>query len=335
MLVINLKLALMSKLHNKIIEITKEVGFSQKSSFKTMDKLYRESSNLKDIKQIFGKFIGEENIVHFASPRGVGKAFFLMQLCLCISSGQDSFIGEPIEKNGNTLYINLELNESVISRRLKKLMANMPFETKGEFHSFVFTTRNGLLDELPNLIYKIQEYKPVLIVIDNLRLAFVGSDLNSGSEVTKLMFALMAIRDFNSCAIVITDHFRKHTTNNLTDSDLHSGSGVKTDLSDADMFLRKSCQDKSYRLLKRCKSRNFEEDEKTRLLRLNPDTLWLELIDPNVNEAEHVGIKSMTDKNEQIDMAKLLREQGKSFEEIGQVLGKNKSTVSRWFKDEK
>jgi hypothetical protein len=39
----------------------------------------------------------------------------------------------------------------------------------------------------------MENHKPVLIVIDNLRMAFMDSDTNSNREMVKLMFTLVAI----------------------------------------------------------------------------------------------------------------------------------------------
>ena len=89
--------------------------------------------------------------------------------------------------------------------------------------------------------------------------------------------------------------------------------------------------------MKRMKSRMFEESDVTKLVRLNPETLWFDLVDNSVNEFEHIAIGSITDQNELLDLAIELRSQGKSFQQIGAVLTRSKSTISRWFKklDEK
>ncbi len=323
----------MSKLYNKVINITEEIAFKQEKIFKSVQQLYQESVNVKPIKKFWGQYIGEGDIVHFPSPRGAGKTLLLMQICMAISGGQESFLGEQIEINGNTIYINLELNNTTIMRRIRKLMDNPPFQIKNDYKTMIFTYKGSLLSELTNIVKEIDFYKPILIVIDNLRLAFIGSDVNSGKEITKLMFTLMAIRDALGCSIVITDHFRKHTSNLLTGSDLHSGSGATTDLSDADMFLRKSCQQTNWRIMKRCKSRNFEEDDTVKLIQLDAETLWFKLVEASVCEAEHIGVQNLSDKNEQIDMAKQLRTEGRSMEEIGKIMNKNKSTISRWLKE--
>ncbi|WP_114789047.1 hypothetical protein U0035_05585 [Niabella yanshanensis] len=74
------------------------------------------------------------------------------------------------------------------------------------------------------------------------------------------------------------------------ESDLQKRSGVKTDISDGDFFLRKSVQDKNLRILKRGKFRHFEEAEGPELLLLNPQTKWFDLMGEQVNEAELIGL---------------------------------------------
>ncbi|MCF3109632.1 AAA family ATPase [Niabella sp. CC-SYL272] len=311
-------------------KITDEVSFFFRPSLKSFGKLAEEAAQLEDMKLLFGRFIPEGTLIHFPSPRGVGKSFFCMQLCTAVAYEQPEFLGEPITLHGNTLYINNELSEKVLRRRSEKLMSNLPFSPATRFKPRAYTTKNSLADDLPAIIQIVERLKPVLIIIDNLRMAFADTDTNSNKEITRMMFTLLALCESSKTAIVVTDHFRKHTSSLLSDSDLQAGSGVKTDLADGDFFLRKSAQDKNLRLLKRGKSRHFEEADRAKLLRLNPQTLWFELVEDDVNEAEHIGIKSIKNKEEQLDMAKLLQENGKSIREIAGILGKSKSTVQRW-----
>lgn len=314
-------------------KISDQVSFYSKSSLKSIRRLAREGAELQDLKMIFGQYIPENSLVHFPSPRGVGKSWFCMQLCIAIASEWPSFLGESITLHGNTLYINLELSEKIIQRRSKKLLDGAPFPLGEVYKAMVYTSRRNLIDDLPNIVTIVEKIKPVLIVIDNLRMAFADVDTNNNKEITRLMFTLLALCEGTQTSVLITDHFRKHTGSLLSDSDLQTGSGIKTDLSDGDFFLRKSGQDKHLRILKRGKSRHFEEADGAKLLRLNPTTIWFELIADQVNEAEHVGIKNMRDREEQKDLARALRQQEKTLDEIAQILGKGKTTIHRWLRD--
>lgn len=315
-------------------KLTEEVTFQSSTSLKSIRRLAQEGKNLKDPLLLFGRYIPEKCLIHFPSPRGVGKSWLCMQICIAVAGEWDEFLGEKITLHGNTLYINNELSETVIQRRSKKLLENLPQEVSKSFKAMVFTSRNSLAADLPVLVQILDKLNPVLVVIDNLRMAFTGTDINNNKEITKLMFMLLAFCESSKASVVITDHFRKHTTSLLSESDLQTGSGIKTDLSDGDFFLRKSVRDKNLRLLKRGKSRHFEEDDFAKLIKLDSGTLWFELLEEQVNEAEHIGIKFLRDKEEQKDVASSLKEQGHSYEDIARILGKGKTTIHRWLHKE-
>jgi hypothetical protein len=311
-------------------KLTPEVTYTSRPSLKSVHRLAYEGKDLKDPLMLFGKYIPEKCLIHFPSPRGVGKSWFCLQLCIAVAGKWKEFLGEEINLHGNTLYINNELSETVIQRRAKKLMEHLPGDVAQNFKPMVYTSRNNLAGDLPVLVQILEKLKPVLVIIDNLRMAFTGTDTNNNKDITQLMFMLLAFCDTSKASVVITDHFRKHTTSLLSESDLQTGSGIKTDLSDGDFFLRKSVRDKSLRILKRGKSRHFEEEEFAKLLRLDTKSLWLELVEERVNEAEHIGIQTVKGKDEQKDIARSLREQEHSFEDIARILGKSKATIFRW-----
>jgi hypothetical protein len=315
-------------------KLTEGVFYQTQTSFKSIQKLSEEGEQLSDPGQLFGKFIPRGSVIHFPSQRGVGKSWLCMQICMAVSGEWESFLGEEINQHGNSLYINHELSPNTMRRRSKKLYDALPIPLKHNYQALVYTTRAGLNAELIPIVNYIEKYHPILIVIDNLRMAFTDVDLNNSRESTKVMNMLLAICDTSGASLIVTDHFRKHTNGLLTGSDLQSGSGTKTDLSDGDFFLRRSCQDKALRILKRDKSRHFEESDAAKLIRLNPQTLWFELIEENVNEAEHIGLNGLKEKDEQKDMAQQLRSQGKNIVEIAKILGKGKSTIHRWLKTE-
>ncbi|WP_346238689.1 AAA family ATPase [Niabella insulamsoli] len=318
-----------------IKKITDDVSFYFKPTLKSFGKLAEEAKRLEDVKLLFGHYIPEGTLIHFPSPRGVGKSYFCMQLCMAVAAGVPDFLGEPVTMHGNTLYINNELSEKTLRRRLLQLHAHCPFPVDQQYKARAFTTKNSLTEDLPTVLQIVERFSPVLIIIDNLRMAFTDTDTNNNREITKMMFTLLALCESSKTAVVITDHFKKHTSSLLSDSDLQTGSGVKTDLSDGDFFLRKSGQDKYLRLLRRGKSRHFEEADDAKLLRFNPATMWFDLVEEHVNEAEHIGLKTLRQKEEQQDIARLLQEQGKTFREIAVILGKSKSTVHRWLDADK
>lgn len=302
------------------------------SSLETVGNLAVYGNTLKPLKKLFGNYILEQSLTLFPSERGTGKTFLGLQICIAISSQWESFCEEPIEIHGNTLFVNCELGKDVISRRIAKLFREPPRAiNQDKFNSLIYTTRKSFKEETNNIISITKEYDPVLIILDNYRMAFLEADSNNNKEVAKCMNQILTLKDAMNTTILLTDHTRKHTSNLLTSSDLQSGGGAKSDLTDSDMFLRKSSQDKNYRILKRAKSRNCEESDSAKLLMLNQDTLWFECIDEAVNEIEHIGNGTANSDDEKKEIAKELREKGKSYDQIAQLLNTSKSKVYRWF----
>lgn len=323
------KIAALNGFHNHL-----EGKILHKSSLNKMENLAVKGRTLAPLRRLLGNYVLENSSVIFAAERGTGKTLLGLQACIAISSEWSSLWNEPIEYHGNTLFINCELSEDTISRRLARLFDAPPEEIRfSNYQSYVYTTKKGLQEEAQAIIEMSKIHKPVLIVLDNFRVAFLNSDTNNGKEVAKAMHLILTLRDLLDTTIIITDHTRKHTRNLLTDSDLQSGSGVKSDLTDSDMFLRKSKQDIQYRIFKRSKSRHCEETDGAKLIRLNPETLWFEFVQDNIDEAQHIGTEVMPVKEEQKDLARELRDQGKTIEQIAKILNRGKGTIHRWLNE--
>jgi AAA domain/Homeodomain-like domain/CHC2 zinc finger/Toprim-like len=318
---------------NKLIDLVKEAKpLKSTERLKDFRLLASEGENLNALKKVFGEFILEKQLVLFPAERGTGKTFLMLQLCISISSQWQSFCGEPLELYGNTLYINFELNEDTMRRRLSKLYDGQTFKDSFKNASYCLSYRGDLDSNLTEIIKYVKKVKPVLVVIDNLRAAFSNMDNEKNKDMSKAIMKLAEFKDTYGFALVLVHHTKKGTSKQRTDSDLQSGAGSLTDLVDADFFLRKSTEGKFYRILKRMKSRDAEEQEGASLIALNPETLWFDFIQKNVNEGDHLT-GELDDKNELKEEAKKLRAEGITMEEIAKQLGVNKSTISRWLKD--
>ncbi len=290
-------------------------------------------NTLKPLKSIFGNYIFEKSLIHFPSERGTGKTYFMMQLCICVAHGSDTYCNERIELHGNTLYINCELSRDLIARRLSKLYASPPIDlTKKPFEAYIYTTRQSFASDRTYIVEKIELFKPVLVVLDNWKTAYQDIDNNKNKDATLAVLDLLNLKDKYGFALVVTDHTRKGTKLQLSDSDLQSGSGAKSDLADQDFFLRKSSQNPSFRILKRSKSRICEDARHAKLLRLNPDTLWFEVEQEEVNEMDHINgelMKGLDD--EALELAKAMKEKGASLRVISDATGISKSALHRKF----
>lgn len=296
-----------------------------------MQELATYGQTLKPLKQIFGKYVFEKALTHFPSERGTGKTYLMLQLCLCVANKVSSFCNEIIELHGNTLYINCELSRDLIARRLSTLYSKSPYNlNENAYEAYVYTTRQSFATDRTSIIEKINKLKPVLVVLDNWKTAYQDIDNNKNKDATLAVIDLLNLKDAFGFALVITDHTRKGTKLQLSDSDLQSGSGAKSDLADQDFFLRKSSQSPNFRILKRSKSRICEDAAYAKLLRLNTETLWFEVEQEEVNEVEHLNGEIMAGLDEEaLELAKAMKEKGASLRDISKVTGISKSALHR------
>jgi hypothetical protein len=197
-------------------------------------------------------------------------------------------LNEPVELHGNTLYLDFELGERAFKRRLAKLYT--PTGPPSGHKMLVVNAKGSLTRSFDKFNELIEQYKPVLVVVDNLRTAFRETDNEKNSAMTALIAGLMDLKNEKSFSLVVAHHIKKNASASLTHSDLQSGAGAITDLFDADFFLRRSSQDKNYRLLVRKKSRFCEEAEGAKLIELNPHSLWFEFMEDEVEETEHIQV---------------------------------------------
>jgi len=307
--------------------------FAPDNSFDRMKELATYGKTLNPLRQVFGKYIFEKSLIHFPSERGTGKTYFMMQLCLCVANKIEKFCNEPIELHGNTLYINCELSRDLMARRLAKLYEKSPYDLNNNtFGSYIYTTRHSFTNDRAYIVEKINQLRPVLVILDNWKTAYQDIDNNKNRDATKAVLDLLNLKDKYGFALVVTDHTRKGSKLQLSDSDLQSGSGAKSDLADQDFFLRKSSQNPSFRILKRSKSRICEDATHAKLLRLNTETLWFEVEQEEVKEEDHLNGEIMAGLDEEAwELAKVMKDKGASLREIGKITGLSKSALHRKF----
>jgi hypothetical protein len=285
--------------------------------------------SLPPTKKIWGCFVLEGSLILFPAERGIGKTFLMLELAMLVANQAESFCGEVIELHGNTLYINLELSDVLMSRRIRELEKNIPINNH-QYQAHCLTISGNLEKQLPNVEKIIAKLNPVLIIIDNMRAASSHIDNEKNKAVVNFIQSLQKLIAKYKCAIILVHHTKKGTQNQRLNSDMQSGAGALTDLADGDFFLGRSTQNKNYRLLRRLKSRSCEEQDDATLLYMNPETLWFELKEESVNESEHISFENRdAERAKQIEEMKVLYASGQTVDEIAQIFNVNKSTVSR------
>lgn len=138
----------------------------------------------------------------------VGKTLLINALIYSVAlSGK--FLGKPT-RTGNVLYIQLEESIDTIAERLFFAgFGNLMDEETSLLVNFVDRVRIerqfDITTDLDWLINKIREYKPILVVIDSLRMAQLKSNASENSnEYGKSVYALQRVFNFtNTCGVII------------------------------------------------------------------------------------------------------------------------------------
>lgn len=194
-----------------------------------------------------------------------------MQLSIHITSKSNSFLDQVIEKHGSVLYIDTELGQSGLNKRCEILFNQMIPELREDYQSspfdFIPFSMAGTIDDVEKRRNKIkeliEEYNPVLVIIDNLKTFNFNQDFIKDAKGTgKFIHQMRNYSVKNNTALVLVQHTRKHTRDDRVSSDLASGSGSIADLQDADFFLRKVEGQDNMRVLVRDKARHFNESSK-------------------------------------------------------------------------
>jgi hypothetical protein len=300
----------------------------------TFSKMAEDGKDLIPLRKIFGNYILENNTVLFPSERGLGKTWLGIQLAEAISNETPTFLGEEIEVHGNVIYFNLEMSQEVLMRRLVTLRKNPPFELRGRFHTYCYSGRGNFHEIIYGLEDLIKMAKPVLIIVDNLRTAFKKADNERNSQMTNMLTTLNNFRDKHQCAFLLLHHTVKgaHKAKEVH-SDMQSGAGAITDLVDADFLMVRDRSEVNRRFLKREKSRHVEETHLGKIIGLNGNTNWFEVVQEDVSQTEHYMRSNAAPKDKKL-LAVKLRSEGRSLEEIGKQLDVHKSTAHRWLEDE-
>lgn len=296
--------------------------------------LAADGANLQPLKKLFGNYILEKNIVLFPSERGTGKTWLGLQLSEAIANEAESFLGEDIELHGNVAYFNMEMSEERIKQRLAQLRSEAPFELKKRYKAYCYTSNVGdLFNNIDTIEHELLPLNPVLIVVDNLRTAFSEGNHEKNADATRFIKRIKSYAEKHNVAVLLMHHLRKKNEkySSKISSDSQSGAGALTDLVDADFFLIKDRYEANQRFLKRNKSRNAEETTIGKIISINEDSKWFEVVEDDVEEDDFNLIKRKNaPSEEELHVARSMRGEGHSLQKIADKLGKNKSTISRW-----
>ncbi|MFO8066417.1 MAG: AAA family ATPase [Bacteroidales bacterium] len=309
--------------------------------------------NLKEVMQatfegiyfILGRLIPAECITLLTGSNDVGKSIFYTQICLAIVQGFNSLFGQKITTNHNrVLIVSTEDSIRAIKDRIKKMLKESSLPEDVEIRFLILTSFTDITSRINNIL----EQNPCdLVVVDAFADVYEGN-INSTNDVRRYMNQYEEIIHKHKCSFLIVHHVGK-SQRSLGASKLKVlGSTGIVDKARQVIELQKNSRNPVIRDIAITKGNyNSDEDKQTiQYLKLDPDTLTFSAADDKVMEglkAKQVNDvkddgeikKSTPGRKKQIELVKQafhLREEGKTLEAIGKIVGKDKSTISKWLK---
>jgi archaellum biogenesis ATPase FlaH len=311
--------------------------FDPEERFNGEDLYHLDVSLVKDLVE---DLIPSGEISLIAGQGDTGKTTLYFQLCLSIITGQSHFLGHKLNaKHNSVLVIATEDSKHRIATKIQKQLTKYDQESTSLKNLIVHVTGDDLLIRLSKEL-KNKEFD--LIVLDALG-DLLLDDINSQTAVRQFYSNLeKLIREFHTTFLLV--HHVGKTQNRSKRANV-LGSTAIVDRSRNAILLEKD-EKNNTRWISILKSNNISDEKKNKqtYLEFDPETLTYSIAVARTEEHRIESPKRMQESKEsspkpgrKMDLEKLnearrLRQEGKTEEEIGQILGKNKSTISRWFK---
>jgi len=319
--------------HEVVIENpTKQIDLS-KDQF-TLEELLE--LDVTEIPFLVDKLIPKESITFIAGSSDVGKSLFYTQLALLLILDKKEFVGFKINsKYKRVILASTEDGAVAISSRIRKQLNGATIETNIRKRMTVLTTSTNLESRIEKLL---KEQKSDLVVIDAFADVY-GGDINTSNQVRAFLNNFTRLSREYQCAVLIVHHIGKgKEKQGANKSHLLGSVGIEGKarqvivLSQPDLHSHK-------RHLSIVKGNyvSLEDKKKTFVFDFDSHTLTYSKSKVTYKVGEDIPKQKQKQikKGRKLDLelvatARKLRNEGAKLVEIAEVVGKDKSTVSRW-----
>lgn len=281
---------------------------------------------MPDLKPLFGTLWQKGEITVLAGDTGVGKSILAVNIADAIASGKPlSDLVPATQQYRKMLYYDFELSDKQFEKRFRKaifedILIRVDIDPDCLDVEFSFDSISS----------DVEKTGAEIIIIDNISALSLKTTIDQEAAVN-IMKQLKRLQTERALSILVLAHTPKIPTFIPLSLNHVSGSKAITNFVDSVFFVARSTQGNNIRYLKQVKSRNEEMMEDVLACRIiNKDGfLTFEVIGAD-DELNH--LTSVQNNDQKKEIAARLHNEGKTMEEIGQELGINKSTVSRWLK---
>lgn len=298
-------------------------------------------------KMLFGEFWFEGEICILFADTNVGKSILAVQIADAISKGK-SISGIPLETEAQkVIYFDFELSDKQFEARYSEKSAESDyFANHFQFHKNFYRAeidpnadiehKFGTFENYLNhsLKYTIADTGAKILIIDNL--TYLKNETEKAKDALPLMKHLKELkRKFNLSILALAHTPKRNMLFPLTRNDLQ-GSKMLINFCDSSFAIGESTKEKGLRYLKQIKVRNGEvkyDSDNVCLCQIEKPTNFLhfEMIGFG-NERAHLKELNSKDRDDLIEKANKLSDDGKSLREIASELDVTHTTVRRYLK---
>jgi KaiC/GvpD/RAD55 family RecA-like ATPase len=280
---------------------------------------------------LLAPILPRQGVVALVGSSDSGKSTLLRGLAMAVVRGDEEYIGFPLSpRTHRALYISTEDDEAAIARLMRLQVWDSERQNFEGLH-FIFDTDN-LLETIE---LGLQTYAPDVVIVDAFADLYTGP-LNENNRVRSFLqlFSQLAVK-YHTLFIFL--HHTGKRTESLTPSKHNAigsqGFEAKMRLM---MELRRDPLHPDLRHLCIVKGNYLTEEYKhdSFVLRFMPD-LTFEATGDRVpfEMLKERDVERETEESEKLEMIRTLRDEGKSLQEIADMLGySNKSSVHRILK---
>jgi len=203
---------------------------------------------------------------------GANKSYFVMEMAVRIACGIGEFMGHAIKKDYSVLYVNLEISNDEVNRRIQKIISNLHVTHEGlqNLHINVFDneTFDDVWEKIGNTVEKV---KPELLIVDNLY-ASTNVNLSRNDEIKKLLRRIDNVVTANDISLILVAHFNKSMGETELSLERMQGASSLQNWIEFGILLGRSSVNTEYRLMRIVKSRISNASHHHFLLQWSNDT---------------------------------------------------------------
>ncbi|MCC7027651.1 MAG: AAA family ATPase [Saprospiraceae bacterium] len=308
---------------------------------KTASKWIEQAKSRPIPKMLFSEFWFEGELCILFADTNLGKSILAVQIGNSISKGEQ-IPGFKLESPKTMiLYFDFELSDKQFENRYSiKYELHYHFDNnfiRVEINSDAEIPDNQTFEDYLNhsLERSIIETGAKILIIDNL--TYLKNETEKAKDALPLMKHLKALKNKYGLSILALAHTPKRDLSKpITRNDLQ-GSKMLINFCDSSFSIGESHSDKNIRYLKQIKQRNTEQiydAENVCVCQINKplNFLMFEFINYG-KEWEHLKKHTEKDTEQLNEKVYELKQQGRSFRDIGVELGISHMKVSRILKE--